>query len=281
MTTLCRRTGEDMCIRNLSPRTQDCCLEHVERFARNAGRSPEDLTADDVRKYQLYLVEEKQASWSLFNQAVCALRFLYGTTLKYDWAIEQIPHAKREKKLPSVLSADEVRRLLAAVPNLKQRVMLTTIYAAGLRLSEAIGMQVSDIDSARMVLHIRGGKGQKDRMVPLSAMLLDRLRRYWRVVRPVTYLFPGASGAALHPTAVQKTFQTARLRAGLHKHASVHTLRHSYATHLLESGTDLRTIQVWLGHSCLSTTAVYLHVGAGSSSGRKHPDVLAALGSID
>jgi integrase/recombinase XerD len=278
MTTLRQRMREDMRIRNLSERTQACYIWHVAQFARHFGRSPEELDAEHVRRYQLYLIEEKRASWSSFNQGVCALRFLYRVTLGKEWAVEQIPYAKREKKLPSVLSVDEVQRLLAAVRNEKHRVLLTTIYAAGLRLSEAIGLRVTDIDSERMVLHVRRAKGQKDRLVPLSPRLLDRLRCYWKCFRPRTYLFPGAKrDAGLHPTAVQRAFQSARLMSGLRKRASVHTLRHSYATHLLESGTDLRKIQTWLGHKSLNTTAVYLHVGVGGSHGRSPLDTLGPL----
>jgi integrase/recombinase XerD len=278
MSTLRQRMREDMRIRNLSERTQDCYIGHVAQFARHFGRSPEELEAEHVRKYQLYLVEEKRASWSRFNQAVCALRFLYRVTLGREWAVEQIPYAKREKKLPSVLSVDEVRRLLGAVRNEKHRVLMMTIYGAGLRLSEAIRLRVTDVDSERMVLHVHGGKGQKDRMVPLSPRLLEQLRRYWKRARPGTYLFPGAKeNTGLHPTAVQRAFQSARWAAGLRKRASVHTLRHSYATHLLESGTDLRKIQTWLGHGSLNTTAVYLHVGVGGSSGKSPLDALEPL----
>lgn len=279
MTMLRQRMREDMRIRNLSERTQDCYLWHVAQYSQHFGRSPSELDAEDIRAYQLHLVEGKRSSWSSFNQAVCALRFLYGVTLGKDWAIEHIPHAKREKKLPSVLSEDEVRRLLAAVDNLKHRTVLMTIYGAGLRLSEAIGLQVTDVDAERMVLAVRQAKGHKDRLVPLSPRLLDQLRSYWKSVRPRTFLFPGSRpDKPLHPTAIHKVVQRARLVAGIRKSASVHTLRHSYATHLLESGTDLRRIQAWLGHSSLTTTAVYLHVGAATSGGKSPLD---ALGPID
>lgn len=279
MTTLQQRMLEDMRIRNLSARTQKCYLGHVMRFARHFDRSAAELDAEHVRLYQLHLVEEKHASWSTFNQAVCALRFLYGVTLGKDWAVEQIPHAKRAKKVPVVLSRDEVRRVLGVVSNAKQRVALTTIYAAGLRLSEAIALQVADVDGERMVLHVRQAKGHKDRMVPLSPRLLDQLREHWKRCRPRTYLFPGSvAGKPLHPTSLQKAFQQARLLVGLRKPASVHTLRHSYATHLLESGVDLRRIQMWLGHASLTTTTIYLHVGSVPAAGGCSP--LDSLGSI-
>jgi len=279
MTALRQRMREDMRIRNLSDRTQKCYIRHVAQFALHFGRSPDELGPEHIRRYQLFLVEEKRASWSLFNQAVCALRFLYGVTLRKDWAIEHIPHAKRERKLPAVLSVAEVRRVLGAVRNDKHRVILMTIYAAGLRLSEAVHLRVADVDSERMVLHVRRGKGHKDRVVPLSPRLLESLRGYWRAFRPRSYLFPGSKAdSPIHPTAIQKVFRTACLTVGLRKRASVHTLRHSYATHLLEAGTDLRSIQAWLGHASLNTTALYLHISAGGSNGRSPLDTLGPLG---
>jgi site-specific recombinase XerD len=279
MTQLRERMRQDLCIRNLSPRTQECYLWHVERFAKHFGRSPAVLGPEEVRQYQIHVVEEKRASWSWFNQAVCALRFFYGVTLGKDWALERIPHGKKEKKLPAVLSRDEVRRLLKAVGNRKHRLMLTTIYAAGLRLGEAIKLRVGDIDSDRMVLHIHQAKGHKDRLVPLSPRLLEQLREYWLAYRPRSFVFPGATiDTSLHPTAVQKAFQRALLVASIRKPASVHTLRHSYATHLLEAGTDLRTIQLWLGHASLNTTAVYLHVSVGAAEGGASP-LDATIGS--
>jgi len=279
MSRLRQRMLEDLRIRNLSPRTLKCYVWHVEQFSRHFGKSPAVLGPEEIRQYQVYVVEKTRASWSWFNQAVCALRFLYGVTLRKDWTIDHIPHAKREKTLPAVLSVAEVRCLLKAVPNVKHRALLMTIYAGGLRLSEGIGLKVADIDSARMMLHVRQGKGAKDRLVPLSDVLLRHLREYWRVHRPTGYLFPGAlHGRPLHPTAVQKAFQMARLRSGIRKPASVHTLRHSFATHHLEAGTDLRTIQGLLGHSSLETTSVYLHVCNGAKTGA---DPLAALGDLD
>ena len=270
--TLRARMREDLRIRNLSPRTERCYLWHVAEFARHFGRSPAELGPEDIRRYQLWLIEEKRVSWSSFNQAVAALRFLYGVTLRRDWAIERIPYGKREKKLPVILSREEVGRVLAAVRNEKHRTLLTTIYAAGLRLGEAIRLEVGDIDSERMVLRVRGGKGRKDRLVPLGRELLERLRRYWLAYRPERILFPGAAlDRTLHPTGVQRAFSRALLAAGIRKRACVHTLRHCYATHLLEAGTDLRAIQAWLGHTSLSTTAVYLHVRTDGGRGCTSP----------
>ena len=171
MSRLRQRMLEDLRIRNLSPRTLKCYVWHVEQFAKHFGKSPAVLGPEEIRQYQVHVVEKKKASWSWFNQAVCALRFLYGVTLGKDWTIEHIPHAKREKKLPAVLSVAEVRCLLKAVPNAKHRAVLMTIYAGGLRLSEGIGLKVADVDSGRMMLHVRQGKGGKDRLVPLSEVL--------------------------------------------------------------------------------------------------------------
>lgn len=272
MTALRRRMLEDLRIRNLSTRTQETYIRHVQKFAEHFGRSPDELGPEDVREYQVFLADTKKASWSYFNQACCAMRFLYRVTLRRDWTVEHIPFARGEKKLPTVLSVEEVLRLLKAVDNVKQRTLLMTIYSAGLRLSEAVSLQVTDIDSSRMVIHVRQGKGRKDRMLPLSAVLLDQLRAYWRRTRPKRLLFPGqVAGRPMHPTAIQKTVRLAAIKAGIHKHATVHTLRHSYATHLLESGVDLRTIQKRLGHGSLNTTAIYTHVSASRAESGPTP----------
>ncbi len=279
MTSLRQRMLEDLKIRNLSERTRKCYVWHVEQFAKHFGRSPELLGTEDIRQYQIHVVNEKRASWTSFNQAVCALRFLYGVTLGKDWAIRHIPHGKGEKKLPVVLSVDEVRRLLRAVVNMKHRAILMTIYSAGLRISEGSDLKVCDLDSERMTIHVRQGKGRKDRFVPLSAVLLKFLREYWLAYHPRIYLFPGVKAEKpMHLTGVQRVFQMARLRAGIQKPATVHTLRHSFATHHLEAGTDLRTIQCLLGHSSLSTTAVYLHVSRKVKTGVNPLDALGDLG---
>lgn len=265
-TGLRQRMIEDLRIRNYSPRTETTYVHEVECFARHFGKSPAELGPEEIRAYQVHLVEEKHVSWSHFNQAVCALRFLYRVTLQRGDMVVQVPFAKAEKRLPVVLSVDEVRRLLKAVENAKLRAVLFTIYSGGLRLSEAINLVVSDVDSERMVLRIRQGKGRKDRFVPLSPTLLEQLRSYWVASLRGScggqdLLFAGATPhRPLHATSIQKAFQRAKLKAGIEKAASVHTLRHSFATHLLELGTDLRTIQMLLGHTCLSTTSIYLHV---------------------
>jgi integrase/recombinase XerD len=261
MTPLRQRMTQDMQIRNLSPRTIECYTYHVGCFAKHFNRSPEWLGMEEVRAYQVYLVQQKKASWSSFNQAVCALRFLYGVTLRQSWPVVQIPFAKKPKTLPVVLGPEEVQRLLPCIKPLKPRVLLTTIYAAGLRLEEATHLELRDIDSARMLLRVACGKGAKERLVPLSPRLLGELREYWKAVRPQRWLFPG--GTQQHPmaaTTVQKSCKRAARDAGITKHVTPHTLRHSYATGLLEAGVDLLTISRLLGHRSFSTTLIYLHV---------------------
>ena len=276
MTTLRQRMIEDLRIRNYSPRTVKTYVWHVARFANQFNRPPARLGPQEIREFQLKLIESK-TSWSTFNQAVCALRFFYKVTLSRDFVVEQIPHAKRAKPLPVVLSVEEVRRILGAVRNLKHRALLGTIYATGARIDEAIHLRVADIDGERMVVHIRCGKGGRPRMLPMSSALRELLRSYWRVARPAGYLFPGAVvGKPLHPTGVQKVFREARMRERIDKRATVHSLRHSYATHVLELGVDLRTIQRLLGHSSLSTTAIYTHVsGRLLDAANKAVDLLA------
>ena len=260
MTPLRRRFIDDLRLRNKSPRTIETYVLRVGLFARHFGRSPELLGADAIRAYQQHLLA-RQASWSQFNQAVCALRFLYNVTLGRPDVIRHLPFAKRPRTLPSVLSPEEVTRLLEAALPGRDRTLLDVAYSCGLRLKELLGLQVRDIDSARMVLHIRQGKGQKQRFVPLSARLLAVLRAYWRVCRPATWLFVGVKPLQpLTDGAVQRICRRTAQRAGLTKHVTPHTLRHSFATHLLEAGVDLLSVQALLGHSHFNTTAKYLHV---------------------
>jgi integrase/recombinase XerD len=261
MTPLRQRMLEDLRVRNYSPRTQAIYIQHVARFAGHFGRSPDQLGEEEIRSYLVQLVEARRVSWTWFNQTVCALRFFYRVTLGRGDIVANIPYPRTPKKLPTVLSAPEVVRLLDAVENGKHRAVLSTIYATGLRLSEALALKVTDIDSGRMVITVRQGKGQKDRTVMLSPQLLEVLRHYARHVHPRDWLFPGRrAGQPLHATAVQRACVKARVAAGLGKQASAHTLRHSFATHLLESGTDLRLIQTLLGHRSIKTTAIYTHV---------------------
>ena len=279
MTILRQRMIEDLRIRNYSERTIEIYVDRVSQFARHFGKSPHLLGPEQIRQYQVFLVQGKKASWSVFNQTVCALRFFYRVCLNKDWAVEHIPFPKQEKKLPVVLSTQEVARLLRTLDNLKHRTLLMTIYAAGLRLSEALHLAVSDIDSQRMVLRVRRGKGRKDRYAPLSETLLGQLRMYWKRKQPTSWLFPGKEdGSTLSKSSVQRVCRQAAGRAGLAKRVSPHVLRHCFATHLLEAGTDLKTIQVLLGHRNLNTTSVYLHVAAHAAGYQRRPqDLLAVL----
>ena len=258
-----RRMVEDMTVRNLSPATQRSYLYAVAKFSRFFGKSPERLDLEDVRTYQVHLASQGIA-WATLNQTVAALRFFYGVTLGQAEVPERIPYAREPRKLPVVLSADEVVRFLEAVPSLKTRAALTTAYAAGLRASEAVGLKVADVDSGRMVIRVEQGKGGKDRYVMLSAQLLGILRTYWRLARPRDWLFPGRdAGKPIDVQVLHAACRSACAAAGLAKRVTVHTLRHSFATHLLESGTDIRIIQVLLGHSNLSSTARYTRVSNG------------------
>jgi integrase/recombinase XerD len=260
MTPLRQRFIDDLRLRNYARRTIDTYVGQVASFARHFGRSPEVLGPDNVRAYQLHLLQ-RRVSWSTFNQAVCALRFLYRTTLGRPDDLPFIPFGKRPRTLPSVLSPDEVLRLIDAAPPGRDRILLQVAYGCGLRLSELLHLRVTDIDSARMVLHVRQGKGAKDRLVPLSLRLLQELRAYWLLGRPQTWLFPGhTADGTLTSSNVQRRFGRLVKKVGLTKHCSMHTLRHSYATHLLEAGVDVLTLKALMGHSSLQTTARYLHI---------------------
>jgi integrase/recombinase XerD len=261
MSPLGRRMIEDMTIRNLSPATQQSYVHAVSKFSRYFGRSPDRLGLEDVRAYQVHLIS-KGMSWASLNQVVCALRFFYGVTLGCGSIPERIAYAREPRTLPAVLSADEVVRFLEAVSSLKARVALTTAYAAGLRVSEVVGLKAADIPgsspgtSGRMVIRVERGKGGKERYVMLSEQLLGILRSYWRLAHPERFLFPGRDKPKpIEPTVLHAACRSARAAAGIDKRVSVHVLRHSFATHLLESGVDIRIIQVLLGHENLSTTA--------------------------
>jgi site-specific recombinase XerD len=260
MTPLRQRFIDDLRLRNYAPRTIETYVGRIVAFAKHFGRSPELLGPEEVRAFQLHLLE-RQVSWSSFNQAVCALRFLYGTTLGRPEQLPLIPYGKRPKALPSVLAPQEVLRLIDAAPTPRDRAFLQVAYGCGLRLSELIHLQVNDIDSARMVIHVRHGKGAKGRLVPLSPRLLEELRAYWRMCRPRTWLFPGDKpGQPISAANMQRRLGELVKEVGLTRPCSMHTLRHSYATHLLEAGVDLLTLKMLLGHRSLETTARYLHV---------------------
>ncbi len=271
MTPLRRRMLEDLRIRNFSPHTQKAYIRYVARFARHFGCPPDQLGPEHVRTFQVHLADAG-ASFATLTQVVSALRFLYRVTLEKDWVVERIPYPKPESRLPVVLSREDVIKFLSSPRNIKHRAILTTCYAAGLRVSEATHLRVSDIDSKRMVIRIQQGKGKKDRMVPLSPTLLDLLREYWCVAQPRDWLFPGKKRSRpITRRSVQRVCVQARKASGLNDNVTAHTLRHSFATHLLEAGTNVRTIQLLLGHASLSTTATYTRVATGEVLSTRSP----------
>jgi integrase/recombinase XerD len=272
MTPLRRRMTEDLILRNRSPKTIRLYVNRVADFAKHFHTSPEHLGPEHVRSYLLHLVRERQASCYVQKQARLAIKFLYRVTLGRDWVVEKVACPVAPKKLPVVLSQGEMARFLDALQNPKHRALLMTAYAGGLRLSEVAHLRVEDIDAARMVIHVRQGKGHKDRDVMLSPRLLAVLRQYWATYRPRPYLFPGRQpDRPVSVRTVQMVCERALTASGLSKHVHMHTLRHSFATHLLESGTDLRTIQVLLGHHSFSTTARYLHVTTAALRSTRSP----------
>ena len=271
MTPLRQRMIEDMQVRNLALHTQRAYIQQISLFARHFGKSPEILGPADIRAYQLHLSQEKRLSASSILVAVAAIRFLYKVTLGRGWSVDEIiPTCRKPQKLPVVLSQDEVARFLDAVDSRKHRAILTICYAAGLRISEAVRLTPAAIDSHRMVICVEEGKGRKDRYVMLSPRLLDVLRTYWRAVHPKNFLFPGdIPDQPISTFAVQHACKKARRRAGIAKPVTPHSLRHAFAVHLLESGTDLRTIQLLLGHRNLSTTARYLRLATSKCALRR------------
>lgn len=265
MMPLRQRFIDDLRVRNYAPGTIKQYVGAVAQFSRHFERSPAELGPEHIREYQTYLVNTKRVSWSVFNCAVCSLRFIYKVTLGKPWMIEHIPFPKQEKKLPVVMSADELARFFPAVANLKCRTVLMTMYGSGVRVGEAVALQVDDIDSSRMLIRVRQGKGRRDRYTILSPALLESLRQYWWSERPRPWLFPGLSPEQpLSQGTVLVAAQKAREKAGLTKRVTSHTMRHCFATHMLEAGVDLRKIQLLLGHRYINTTAMYLHVAAGA-----------------
>jgi integrase/recombinase XerD len=261
MTQLRQRMLQELQRRNYSAGTIRLYLLHVAAFAQHFHRSPDQLGPEEIRQYQLFLIQEKKLAWSSYNQIVCALRFFYAKTLKRPLLLSDIPFPRKVQQLPLILSPEEVARILTAPEHLKSRALLMTIYAAGLRRSEVARLRVRDIDSARMTITVHQGKGNRDRVVMLSPLLLDTLRQYWRHQKPKEWLFPGRNpDQPISGNDIFMVFHNAVRRAGISKKVCPHSLRHSFATHLLESGTDLRTIQILLGHRSLKTTSRYLHV---------------------
>lgn len=269
MTHLRQRMIEDMQLRSLSENTQIAYVRAVRQLAEYYGKSPQDISEEELRNYFLYLKNEKQVSANTFGVAFYGIKFLFQYTLKIAWPTFDLIQPPRENKLPVVFSTDEVHRLLSCVHSLHYRVCLSTIYACGLRVSEGVSLQVPDIDSDRMVLYVRNGKGDKGRVVPLPKSVLCMLRHYWSTHRNPKWIFPirfrcgGNLSTATKPMAadgVRKVFRLALQESGIQKQATVHTLRHSYATHLLESGVNLRIIQAYLGHASPKSTAIYTHL---------------------
>jgi integrase/recombinase XerD len=257
MTTLRQRMIEELRLRNSSEYTIRSYIGSVERFARYYGKSPDRMKAEQVRSYLLYLLEERKLSWSAIDVTRAALRFLYVRVLKQRWFDEEIQVPKRPIRLPTVLSAGEITRILDATRNLKHWTIMATLYATGIRCNELRLLKVEDIDSRRMLIHIRNGKGQIQRELPLSPGLLERLRIYWRWRKPKDWLFPSKQRPQhpMHDKSIRHLCANAGRRAGIKRHVHPHVFRHSFATHLLDQGTDLRTIQVLLGHADLQTTA--------------------------
>ena len=259
--------GETLAVHDRSPRTVETYTLMLDLFSRYLKRVCPDKTLDtvtpaDVEAYQRYLVTERKVGFSSFNQATCALRFFYRTCLdRADWTIARMPYQRKRRVLPEILSPQETAAIFEACHNLKHKALLMTSYSGGLRLRETLGLLPSDIDSQRMVIRVEQGKGKKDRYVMLSELLLDELRAYWRAFRPVRWLFEGrVKGEPLSASTAEKVFTSAAGRAGIRKAVSFHSLRHAFATHLLEGGTNIVVIQRLLGHQCLTTTQVYTHV---------------------
>ena len=278
VTPLQQRMLEDMKLRNMATSTRKIYVASVAGFSAYHGRSPDQLTLEDVRDYQLHLVARGLKASSICP-IMSALRFFYGTTLGDREAAAEIALPRKADPLPAILSQDEVARLLRSVANLRMRTLLTTVYAAGLRVSEAVALRVTDIDSGRMILHVRAGKGGRDRHVMLSAQLLAILRGYWRRTRPPSWLFPGPDPSCpITARSVQRACCQAVETAGLDKAVTVHTLRHSFATHLLEQGVDIRVIQHLLGHRQITSTTRYARVALHTIRQVKSPLELLGLG---
>src|SRR5438552_10805225 len=271
MTELRQRMIESLQLRGMSERTQEAYVRAVRQLAQHYHKSPDLVTEEELRQYFLYIKNVKKYSRPTTTIALCGIKFFVEWTLGRKWTLFELVRPPREKKLPTILSTEEVRKILSLIRLPRYRVCLTTIYSCGLRLQEGTHVQVADIDSARLVLHVRHGKGGKDRYVPLPERTLEMLREYWKTHRNRVWLFPSEgkdhvdlakATELMHKSSVQDAFRAGLKGSGIHKRASVHTLRHSWATHLLEAGVNLRLIQEYLGHSSPATTSVYTHLTA-------------------
>lgn len=268
MQRLSERMTEDMKLAGLSKRTRESYLYTAHALVQHYGeRPPARITPEEVRAFFVHLIDERKLSPSSVRVHLNGIRFLYERTLNRHWEVFDLIQPHRGRPLPVVLNREEVRRLLGVVRNEPAKTALTLIYACGLRILEATRIRVRDIDSRRALLHVRGGKGNKDRYVPLPERMIEHLREWWRRQRPTVWLFPGHAEQPITPSLLQKTLKTALADSGILKKASVHTLRHSYATHLLEAGVNLRAIQIILGHNSPQTTALYTHLTPAVMSG--------------
>jgi site-specific recombinase XerD len=261
MSTLREKMLEDLQLRGITPRTQKKYLREVRDLANYFKKSPEELGEEEVKKYLVHLLEDRKLSTGTYKNYVAGIKFLYKTTLNREEVVEKIKYPKTKIKLPVVLDLAEVKMLLSVMENLKHRAILTITYSAGLRISETARLKVTDIDSKRMMVRVQQGKGYKDRYTILSKTALVCLRQYWRSYRPKDWLFEGQKeGTHIGISSIRQIFLEAKERAGITKPASPHTLRHSFATHLIEAGTSLHHVQLLLGHRSPTTTTVYLHV---------------------
>ena len=266
-----QRLIDDMTARRFSEATRKDYVRHVRTFAAFLGRSPDTATSDDLRRFQLHMAQQQVSPWSI-NAAIAALRFFFTVTLERPDLVRPLRIVNEPRKAPVVLSQEEVARLLEAAPGLKYKAALSVAYGAGLRVSEVANLKVSDIDSERMTLRVEQGKGQRDRYVMLSPQLLELLRNWWRAARPQVWLFPGQNPVnPITPRQLNRAVTAAKDLAGIAKRVSPHTLRHSFATHLLEQGVDIRVIQVLLGHAKLETTALYTRVAVNTVRDIKSP----------
>jgi integrase/recombinase XerD len=272
MSELRDRMIRDMTVRGFAPRTHKAYIAAVVRLAKHYRRSPHEITNDEVQTYLAHLIQERKLSWSTCSQAANAFRFLYHVTLGHPRTEFHVPLPKQPQKLPEILSREEVWRLLTVPPHPRHRLVLTTVYAAGLRVSETLALRGSDIDADRMTMRIEQGKGAKDRYVPLAARLLQELRAYWKTTAPRGWLFANRQGTRpIDITVAQKIYLLAKLRAGIQKQGGIHAWRHAFAPHLLEAGVDLHTVQRLLGHRQISTTMRYCHLSQGRLVGTRSP----------
>jgi len=274
MTQLRRNMIRDMELKGFSPKTISAYIAHVAHYAKHYSKSPENLGAEEIKDYLHYLIQEKHVSSSYVNGVYSALKFFYGTTLQREWELAKIPRSKKDKKLPVTLSQSEIQQIFNVVQNIKHKAILMTIYAAGLRVSEAANLKVQDIDSKNMQIHVHEGKGKKDRYCILSQVNLEILKSYYKNYYPREWLFPGQTpDKPITSRTIQHIFEKAKDKAKIKKPATVHTLRHSFATHLLEAGVSVYHIQQLMGHANVRTTSIYIHL--------QRKDVLNVISPLD